>query len=309
MVSGIIEFDFQLKMLHSYKNMIIKKSDFYKGKSGVQKTMARLIGLWLGLVLIGFALTACGSTRPASVEVAVATDAATVAPTATPSPTPMPTETPTPTVTPLPTETPTPTPFPFPPDFDPATVVQVHEGNRIEVDLDGERVEVRYLLTQTEPLDQVTGKDALLRNRELVEGQLLHLERDVSDRDREGRLLRYVYLPDGRRVNEILIRDGYAQVPNAGADTRYESELRMAQADAMLAGKGMWGGQRARTNRNAILRTGPGSEYESVGTLPAGEPVEVIAKTANGAWYQLADGRWIARFQVDNAPLTLPVQE
>jgi endonuclease YncB( thermonuclease family) len=171
-------------------------------------------------------------------------------------------------------------------------VSAVHEGNRIEVDLDGERVEVRYLLTQTEPLDQVTGQDALLRNMELVEGQLVHLERDVSDRDREGRLLRYVYLPDGRMVNEMLIREGYAQVPNAGADTRYESELRMAQADAMLAGKGMWGGQRARTNRNAILRTGPGPEYENVGTLPAGESVDVIAKTANGAWYQLADGRW-----------------
>lgn len=272
---------------------------------------ARTTGLAGLLFVIILGLTACGSTPPANVEVAVATDAATVAPTATPSPTPILTETPTPTVTvtPMPTETPTPTPFPFPPSFDPATVVQVHEGNRIEVDLDGERVEVRYLLTQTEPLDQVAGDDALLRNRELVDGQLVHLERDASDADREGRLLRYVYLPDGRMVNEILIREGYAQVPNAGQDTRYEAELRMAQADAMLAGKGMWGGQRARTNRNAILRTGPGPNFESAGTLPTGEHVDIIAKTANGAWYQLADGRWIARFQVDNAPLTLPVQE
>jgi micrococcal nuclease len=268
---------------------------------------ARTIGLAGLLLVIVFGLTACGSTPPASVESAAVASTAIVPPTATPSPTPIPTNTSTPT--PIPTETPTPTPFRFPPDFDPATVLEIHEGNRIEVDLDGERVEVRYLLVQTEPLDQVTGEDALLRNRELVEGQLVHLERDASDRDREGRLLRYVYLPDGRMVNEVLLREGYAQVPNAGQDTRYESELRMAQADAMLAGRGMWGGQRARTNRNAILRTGPGPNFESAGTLPTGEPVEIIAKTANGAWYQLADGRWIARFQVDNAPLTLPVQE
>jgi micrococcal nuclease len=268
---------------------------------------ARTIGLAGLLLVIVLGLTACGSTLPASVEIAAATNTAIVPPTATPSPTPLPTATSTPT--PTPTETPTPTPFPFPPDFDPATVLEVHEGNWIEVEIDGERAEVRYLLTQTEPLDQVTGEDGLLRNRELVEGQFVHLERDASNRDREGRLLRYVYLPDGRMVNEILLREGYAQVPNAGQDTRYESELRMAQADAMLAGRGMWGGQRARTNRNAVLRIGPGPEYENAGTLPAGEPVEVIAKTANGAWYQLADGRWIARFQVDNAPLTLPVQE
>lgn len=268
--------------------------------------LMRMISLAL-LLLFALAFSACASPPPVSVEVAAATGTATVASTATPSPTPLPTETP--TSTPLPTETPTPTPFPFPPDFDPATVIAVHEGNRIEVEIDGERAEVRYLLTQTEPLEQIAGQDALLRNGELVEGQTLHLERDASDRDREGRLLRYVYLPDGRMVNEILIREGYAQVPNAGADTRHESQLRMAQADAMLSGRGMWGGQRAKTNRNAVLRAGPGPEYESAGTLPAGEPVEIVAKTVNGAWYQLADGRWIARFQVDNAPLTLPVQE
>ena len=37
-----------------------------------------------------------------------------------------------------------------------------------------------------------------------VEGRSVRLERDVSDHDRYGRLLRFVYLEDGTLVNEML---------------------------------------------------------------------------------------------------------
>ena len=42
------------------------------------------------------------------------------------------------------------------------------------------------------------------RNRELVEGELVRLESDTTDRDAHGRLLRYVYV-DKTFVNAVFI--------------------------------------------------------------------------------------------------------
>lgn len=55
------------------------------------------------------------------------------------------------------------------------------------------------------------GPQASGRNRELVEGQTVYLEKDVSETDRFDGLFHYVYLQDGRMVNELLVLEGYAQ--------------------------------------------------------------------------------------------------
>jgi endonuclease YncB( thermonuclease family) len=49
-------------------------------------------------------------------------------------------------------------------------------------------------------------------NRALVEGQQVILVKDVSETDRYGRLLRYMYLEDGTFVNAELVRQGYAVI-------------------------------------------------------------------------------------------------
>ncbi len=56
------------------------------------------------------------------------------------------------------------------------------------------------------------------------------------------------------------------------------------------------------TNEVANLRNGPGTAYEKVGVILAGDPVSIVARTVAGDWYQMADGKWIAAFLVDNAP-------
>jgi endonuclease YncB( thermonuclease family) len=82
------------------------------------------------------------------------------------------------------------------------------------------------------------GPEATQKNRELVAGQRVFLEKDVSETDRYGRLLRYVYLVDGTMVNRELVRLGYAQVATFPPDVRYEAEMRAAQREAMAAGLG-----------------------------------------------------------------------
>lgn len=55
-------------------------------------------------------------------------------------------------------------------------------------------------------------------------------------------------------------------------------------------------------NRNANLRAGPGTEYAVVGSAQTGAALAIVARNADGSWLQLADGKWIAAFLVDNGP-------
>ena len=56
----------------------------------------------------------------------------------------------------------------------------------------------------------------LIVNKQLVLGG-----RDISERDRYGRLLRYTWLPDGRMVNEELLLSGLAQLETFPPDVKY----------------------------------------------------------------------------------------
>jgi micrococcal nuclease len=78
------------------------------------------------------------------------------------------------------------------------TVLRVVDGDTIEL-RDGRLL--RYIGIDTRrpwtPGQPVGGyaKQASDRNKALVEGKTVSLEKDVSETDRFGRLLRYVYLP------------------------------------------------------------------------------------------------------------------
>ena len=72
----------------------------------------------------------------------------------------------------------------------------------------------------------------------------LYLETDVSDRDRFGRLLRYVWLDFGDGevylVNEALVRAGYAAFSTFPPDVKYVAEIREAGqlTGSMVTGSG-----------------------------------------------------------------------
>ena len=83
------------------------------------------------------------------------------------------------------------------------------------------------------------GMKALQANHQLVEGKIVHLERDVSERDKYGRLLRYVYVDDVF-VNAELVRQGLAQAKAYPPNTKYQEYLEQMEAEARLAGKGIW---------------------------------------------------------------------
>ena len=83
------------------------------------------------------------------------------------------------------------------------------------------------------------GAEATERNRELVEGELVRLEFDTTDRDAYGRLLRYVYV-DNTFVNALLVEEGFAYSYFYPPDTKHYAELLALELAAEVAGRGMW---------------------------------------------------------------------
>ena len=84
------------------------------------------------------------------------------------------------------------------------------------------------------------GHESSEYNAGLVLGKTVALEKDVSETDQFGRLLRYVWL-DGEMVNATLVRDGYAQASSYPPDVKYQALLSTLQAEARDAGRGLWG--------------------------------------------------------------------
>jgi len=91
---------------------------------------------------------------------------------------------------------------------------------------------LRYL--GIEPL----GHPATEANRHLVQSKRVWLELDVPLRDRDGRLLAYVYVGD-LMVNAELVRQGYAQVTTVPPSGKYALLFQQLQREAREAGRGL----------------------------------------------------------------------
>lgn len=118
-----------------------------------------------------------------------------------------------------------------------AEVVRIIDGDTIDVRLNGTVERVRYVGVNTPERDEACYREAVEANRRLVEGQMVRLARDVSERDRFDRLLRYVYVGE-TFVNRELIVQGYAEVVRYDPDSAYWEEFRDLEQAAARAGRG-----------------------------------------------------------------------
>lgn len=78
--------------------------------------------------------------------------------------------------------------------------------------------------------------------KNLVEGKKVRLEKEPNydDKDKYGRLLRYIYLEDGTCVNAKIISDGYGQVYESFPISK-TAEFRKLQREARENNRGLWG--------------------------------------------------------------------
>lgn len=129
-----------------------------------------------------------------------------------------------------------------------AAVVRVIDGDTIEVAIDGRQETVRLIGVDTpETVHPTIGVEpfgpeaSAFTKRLLPPGTRVWLELDVQERDRYGRLLAYVYLPDGRMLNAELLRAGLAQLLTVPPNVRYVELFTRLQREARETGRGLWG--------------------------------------------------------------------
>jgi endonuclease YncB( thermonuclease family) len=125
-----------------------------------------------------------------------------------------------------------------------AKLVRVVDGDTIVVDIDGKQYKVRYIGMDTpetvhpfKPV-QYFGKEASEKNRELLAGKEIRLEKDVSETDRYGRLLRYVWAGD-IMVNTELVRLGYAVSYTYPPDVKYQDIILQLEREARENNRGL----------------------------------------------------------------------
>lgn len=121
-------------------------------------------------------------------------------------------------------------------------VTRVVDGDTIEID-GGTKVRLIGIDTPetVDPNRPVGcyGKEASDFTKSQLVGKQVRLEKDVSETDKYGRLLRYVWIGDSL-FNKKLVEEGYAQVSTYPPDVKYQEIFLTAQTNARNGNKGLW---------------------------------------------------------------------
>ena len=119
-----------------------------------------------------------------------------------------------------------------------AEVVEVIDGDTIDVRIGRTLVRVRYFGVDTPERGDECFVQARERNRVLVGGSVRLLP-DARDIDSFGRSLRYIFLESGVSVEATLVADGYGLAWREGG--RYRDQIVMLEEEAKAARRGcLW---------------------------------------------------------------------
>ncbi len=120
-----------------------------------------------------------------------------------------------------------------------AKVARVIDGDTIQLE-NGDRV--RYIGMNTPEIEtsECFATEASEINKNLVLGKIVELEKDVSETDKYGRILRYVYVDD-IFVDDYLVKNGDAKIMTVPPDTKYKDEFLSSQNYAKENNLGLWG--------------------------------------------------------------------
>lgn len=129
--------------------------------------------------------------------------------------------------------------------------MRVVDGDTIVALVGGSRERVRYVgidapeAPRSGDVGEPLASEAAAANRALLADGRLYLERDVSDRDENGRLLRHVWIhrPEGEAWTHVgleLVRTGLARVRDYPPDLGHQDLLEASEEEARVSGVGLW---------------------------------------------------------------------
>lgn len=120
-----------------------------------------------------------------------------------------------------------------------AKVTRVIDGDTIVIDT-GQHV--RYIgmnAPELSPLECYATQASEI-NKNLVLGKTVKLVKDVSETDKYGRVLRFVYVGD-QMIDDELVKDGAAKIMTVPPDVGYKDEFQESENYAKENKLGLWG--------------------------------------------------------------------
>lgn len=131
------------------------------------------------------------------------------------------------------------------------------------------------------------GPEASAWANRLLQGKQVTIRTDPTQdtRDRYGRVLAYIILPDGKDYSTVAARSGYAKYYLYRTPVARTSKIQAAERSARSGGQGLWGAP-CYGNTDAAPKTHARPAPKPVATQPAPQPV---APAGGSAYYQNCD--------------------
>ncbi|MEA2574457.1 MAG: micrococcal nuclease [Chloroflexia bacterium] len=161
--------------------------------------------------------------------------------------------------------------------------MRVIDGDTIEVLVQGRQARVRLIgmdAPETSQGSACYGKEATEKVEQLLApvGERLLMEKDVSETDRYGRLLRYVWYETSSgpvMLNLELVKQGYARIATFPPDVKYEATFVQAEMVAREQKLGLWGDCSRPTEPPAATATLAAQPASTVAEPPAASDTTV----------------------------------
>lgn len=141
--------------------------------------------------------------------------------------------------------------------YEKAKVLYAADGDTIWVDIDGTREKIRFVGVNTPELAkdgnpaEFMAEEAKNFTSNALKDKEIYLEKDVTDRDKYDRMLRYIWLEkptanptkediEEKTLNGILVKEGYAYSNYYKPDTKYQKYLDTLEKSAQDKTLGIW---------------------------------------------------------------------
>jgi len=140
-----------------------------------------------------------------------------------------------------------------------AKILSVVDGNTLKIKYQG-KIEILRLIGIDAPVSRLNKKGSQAERSEedlnnitrmskeatryvsalVGPGEPVKIEFDVEERDKSGRLLGYVYLSNGKMLNEEIVQAGYANLMAVPPNVKYQRRFLKVYQNAREMRKGLW---------------------------------------------------------------------
>ena len=126
-----------------------------------------------------------------------------------------------------------------------ATVDKTKEVVTVESVISGDTIKladgriIRYIGIDAPDKEQCMYRTAAKINQVLVEGKQVVIEKDHTELDPDGNVLRYVWIDD-QLINERIVSEGYARNTPQPPNLKYNGRFLNAHNQARELNKGLW---------------------------------------------------------------------